>query len=67
MAILASTATGGTVYAVLLNESGQAYRAGHSAEAPASAHWADYALAMTEASTTGIYSVAMPAARGCMT
>mgnify|MGYP000881404688 FL=1 len=31
------------------------------------AHWADYALAMTEASTTGIYSVAMPAARGCMT
>lgn len=61
MTILAKAATGGTLYAVLLDEGGQAYRAGHTAEAPASAHWADYALAMTEASTTGIYSAAMPA------
>ena len=50
--LLAIAPTGATLYAVLLDEAGQAYRAGHSAEAPASAHWADYVLAMTEASTT---------------
>jgi hypothetical protein len=55
--------TGQTVYAVVLNAAGQAWRTDSQVfESPASANWAHYPVAMTEQSTTGLYEGAFPAA-----
>ena len=52
--------TGETVYAHLFNSIGQVWN-GAAFEAPQDANWVDYALAMTEAGTTGYYRGSMPA------
>jgi hypothetical protein len=56
-------ASGATVYAVLLNGAGQAWRTDTGVfESPAAGDWADYAVTMTEQSTTGVYEGNFPAA-----
>lgn len=53
-------ATGSTLYVILANSIGQVYN-GSTFEAPQSANWATYDIAMTEAATaTGIYRANMP-------
>ena len=58
--IVATTTSGATLYAVLLNAIGQAYN-GSIFETPGNANWATYDLALSEAGTTGIYRGSMPA------
>jgi hypothetical protein len=56
-------ASGATVYAVVLNAAGQAWRRDVSVfELPTAANWADYAVTMTEQSTTGVYEGNFPTA-----
>ena len=53
--------TGATLYVLLSDATGQVYN-GSTFEAPGSASWATYGIAMTEAATaTGIYRASMPA------
>ncbi|MFN3650090.1 MAG: hypothetical protein ACK47B_10970 [Armatimonadota bacterium] len=52
--------TAKTVYALLLNATGQAWN-GAAFEALTSANWATYAIALTEVAGTGIYLGNMPA------
>lgn len=58
--------SGQTVYAIVLNSSGQAWNSGSSAfEMPTAANWANYAVTMTEQTTshlTGIYAGSFPGA-----
>ncbi len=55
--------SGATVYAVLLNVSGHAWRADTQVfETPLAADWGHYATAVTEQSTTGIYEGNFPIA-----
>jgi hypothetical protein len=55
--------SGQTVYAVVLNATGQAWRTDTSVfESPTAGDWADYAVAMTEQSTTGVYEGSFPTA-----
>lgn len=54
--------TGATLYAQLLDATGQVWN-GSAFAAPGSAAWTDYDIAMTESATaTGIYRASMPAA-----
>lgn len=57
--MLATAATGLTLYAVLLDAAGEAWN-GSAFETPSAANWSDYALAMAEADTTGVYRGDMP-------
>jgi hypothetical protein len=57
--LLATAATGSTLYVLLLNATGQVYN-GSTFETPANANWSTYDVAMTEAGTTGIYRASMP-------
>lgn len=52
--------TGNTLYAVVLDAVGQAWN-GSAFEAPIDASWTTYAVAFTEAESTGLYSGDMPA------
>jgi hypothetical protein len=53
--------SGATVYAVILNAAGQAWRIDSGVfELPLAADWAHYAIAATEQSTTGIYEGNFP-------
>jgi hypothetical protein len=55
--------SGATVYAVILNAAGQAWRTDTGAfEAPVSGDWSQYANVATEQSTTGIYEGNFPPA-----
>jgi hypothetical protein len=55
--------SGATVYAVVLNAAGQAWRTDSAVfETPAAGNWAHYAISATEQSTTGIYEGDFPAA-----
>ena len=55
--------SGAAVYAVVLNAAGQAWRTDSSVfESPTSGDWADYAVTMTEQSSTGIYEGSFPTA-----
>jgi hypothetical protein len=55
--------SGATVYAVILNAAGQAWRSDTAVfEPPAAGDWAHYANATTEQSTTGIYEGNFPVA-----
>lgn len=58
--MLATAATGQTLYAVLLDAAGDAWN-GAAFETPSAAAWDSYALAMSEADTTGVYRASMPA------
>jgi hypothetical protein len=56
-------ASGQTVYAVVLNGAGRAWRTDSSVfELPTAGEWADYAVTMTEQSTTGVYEGSFPTA-----
>lgn len=53
--------TGNTIYLVLLNTASQVYNTSTTSfETPQNANWANYAIAATEAGTTGIYRGDMP-------
>jgi len=53
--------SGQTVYAMLLNAAGQIWRTDtHVFEAPTAGDWTNYAIALTEQSTTGIYEGNFP-------
>lgn len=54
------TETGLTLYAMVRNEAGQVWN-GSSFEAWNASNWATYAIAMTEQTSSGVYSVAVPA------
>ena len=55
--------SGATVYAIVLNAAGQAWRTdSHAFEVPAAADWTHYAISMAEQSTTGVYLGSFPAA-----
>jgi hypothetical protein len=66
MNLITQFISGQTVYAVVLNSSGQAWKATSSAfEAPTAADWSHYAVAMTEqiaGNLTGIYAGSFPTA-----
>lgn len=58
--LIFSYPTGATLYALLFDATGQVYN-GSTFEAPASANWATYDIAMSEVATaTGIYRASMP-------
>ena len=60
--IQALATTGLSLYAVILNSTGQAwYTVTPAFEAVNSAHWTSYALTLTEVSGTGIYEGSFPA------
>src|SRR5208282_115945 len=55
--------SGSTVYAVVLNAAGQAWRTDTAVfESPTAADWANYGVTMAEQSTTGVYEGNFPAA-----
>jgi len=55
--------TGQTVYALVVNAAGQIWRTdSHVFETPNGADWVNYAITVTEQSTTGIYEGDFPAA-----
>lgn len=59
--LLISYPTGATLYALLFDSTGNVWN-GSSFDAPGSANWLDYDIAMSEVAGTGIYRASMPAA-----
>lgn len=58
--LLAQFPTGSTLYAVLLNASGQPWNGAAFDSTPTAGEWTSYDIAMTEDSTTGHYRGTMP-------